>query len=183
MLVTGPEAFVLRHLGMVRTIAGRSARRHPRLADDLESAAMLGLWEAAMKYDPGRGVREETYLLHRVNGAILDALRAARPKGFRRDIEAAPNVGQMSFFDEAEGLPEFLEPAADDLPIGWELESIDAVERLCRSLPPKQSDAIRRHYSVAGATLARIGAEVGRTESCISQRVLEGLALLRVELE
>jgi RNA polymerase sigma factor FliA len=43
--------------------------------DDLWSAGALGLLEAARRYDAGRGVTFETFVEHRVRGAMLDELR------------------------------------------------------------------------------------------------------------
>jgi RNA polymerase sigma factor for flagellar operon FliA len=43
--------------------------------DDLWSAGALGLLEAAPRYDPARGVTFETFVEHRIRGAMLDELR------------------------------------------------------------------------------------------------------------
>ncbi len=45
--------------------------------DDLESAALDGLWRAARRYDGCRPFR--TYAQHHVRGALLDCLRGADP--------------------------------------------------------------------------------------------------------
>ena len=43
--------------------------------DDLWSAGALGLVEAARRFDAGRGVSFETFVEHRIRGAMLDELR------------------------------------------------------------------------------------------------------------
>jgi len=43
--------------------------------DDLWSAGALGLLEAARRFDAGRGVTFETFVEHRIRGAMLDELR------------------------------------------------------------------------------------------------------------
>lgn len=43
--------------------------------DDLWSAGAIGLLEAARRFDPSRGVTFETFVEHRVRGAMLDELR------------------------------------------------------------------------------------------------------------
>ena len=43
--------------------------------DDLWSAGALGLLEAAKRFDTGRGVTFETFVEHRIRGAMLDELR------------------------------------------------------------------------------------------------------------
>lgn len=43
--------------------------------DDMMSAGVFGLMQAIEAYDPGRGVRFETYCIPRIRGAILDEIR------------------------------------------------------------------------------------------------------------
>jgi RNA polymerase sigma factor for flagellar operon FliA len=45
--------------------------------DELAANGVLGLVDAADKFDPSKGVKLETYARHRVRGAILDSLRRA----------------------------------------------------------------------------------------------------------
>ncbi|HEU0187073.1 MAG TPA: RNA polymerase sigma factor FliA [Gallionellaceae bacterium] len=62
--------------------------------DDLIQAGMMGLLEAAGRYDELRGAQFETYAAQRIRGAMLDELRGADwlPRSIRSDmrrIEAA----------------------------------------------------------------------------------------------
>ena len=62
--------------------------------DDLIQAGMIGLLDAASRYDEFRGAQFETYAAQRIRGAMLDELRGADwlPRSMRRDmrlIEAA----------------------------------------------------------------------------------------------
>ncbi len=62
--------------------------------DDLIQAGMMGLLDAAGRYDELRGAQFETYAAQRIRGAMLDELRGADwlPRSLRRDmrrIEAA----------------------------------------------------------------------------------------------
>lgn len=62
--------------------------------DDLIQAGMIGLLDAASRYDEIHGAQFETYATQRIRGAMLDELRAADwlPRSLRRDmrrIEAA----------------------------------------------------------------------------------------------
>jgi len=43
--------------------------------DDMQSAAMIGLIEAANKFDPSKGILFKTFAEHRIRGAILDEMR------------------------------------------------------------------------------------------------------------
>jgi RNA polymerase sigma factor FliA len=62
--------------------------------DDLIQAGMMGLLDAASRYDELRGAMFETYAAQRIRGSMLDELRGADwlPRSLRRDmrrIEAA----------------------------------------------------------------------------------------------
>ena len=73
----GDAALLQRHAGLVDRLARRLAARTGGAvtADDLWSAGALGLLEAARRFEPGQGVRFETFAEHRVKGAMLDELR------------------------------------------------------------------------------------------------------------
>jgi RNA polymerase sigma factor for flagellar operon FliA len=69
------------HLGLVRHILGKLVAQLPPGVDveNLESAATLGLVEAANRFDPERGIKFETYAYTRIRGAVLDELRRNCP--------------------------------------------------------------------------------------------------------
>jgi RNA polymerase sigma factor for flagellar operon FliA len=59
---------------MVAELIGRVPRHVPR--DELTSAALFGLLQAARAFDPSRGVTFERYARQRMQGALLDDLRS-----------------------------------------------------------------------------------------------------------
>jgi RNA polymerase sigma factor for flagellar operon FliA len=68
--------------------------------DDMIQAGMIGLLDAAGRYDELRGAQFETYASQRIRGAMLDELREADwlPRSMRSDmrrIEAAINRAQQ----------------------------------------------------------------------------------------
>ncbi|OUU20931.1 MAG: hypothetical protein CBC13_09800 [Planctomycetia bacterium TMED53] len=67
-----------RYLPIVRYAADRLHRKLPQQVDvdDLYGAGIFGLMGAIEGYDLERGVKFETYCNTRVNGAIIDSLRA-----------------------------------------------------------------------------------------------------------
>ncbi|MFL5374837.1 MAG: sigma-70 family RNA polymerase sigma factor [Myxococcales bacterium] len=69
---------ILAHTGLAKGIALRLAGRVPKSVDmdDLVAAGMLGLIDAADRYDESRGIPFEAYSRRRIQGAILDLLRA-----------------------------------------------------------------------------------------------------------
>ena len=72
------EEIIHKYLHLVKYVAGRiSVNLPPHVEiDDLINEGILGLIDAIGKYDDSRGVKFETYAITRINGAILDALRA-----------------------------------------------------------------------------------------------------------
>ncbi len=71
------DALITDHLSMALKMARRMARRLPSSVsrEDVESAALLGLTEAATRYDDSRSEPFMAFASKRVRGAILDHLR------------------------------------------------------------------------------------------------------------
>ena len=71
------DRIVLEHLSLVRAIAVRVHETLPVHIDleDLIHAGVLGLFDAAEKYDGRQDVAFQSYAKHRIKGAILDSLR------------------------------------------------------------------------------------------------------------
>src|SRR5262249_8887185 len=82
-------------LPFVEALARRMAASMPNSIDigDLMQDGVLGLIDAAHRFDEARGIKFETFAERRVRGAMIDALRReAWPRGVRRqrrELEAA----------------------------------------------------------------------------------------------
>lgn len=90
------DEVVLRHLGLVKSIAYRIHESLPPHVevDDLIHAGVLGLIDAAQKFDAKKQVVFSTYAKHRVRGAIIDSLRRLdwtprKIREFQRKAEGA----------------------------------------------------------------------------------------------
>ena len=83
------------NLPFVQALARRVAASMPNSVDvsDLVQDGMIGLIDAADRFDGSRGIKFETFAERRVRGAMIDALRRdAWPRGVRRarrELEAA----------------------------------------------------------------------------------------------
>ncbi|WP_255487116.1 RNA polymerase sigma factor FliA [Oceanospirillum sediminis] len=68
---------VEKHAGLVKKVAQHLMGRLPSsvLLDDLIQAGMIGLIEAAQKFDGSKGASFETYASIRIRGAMLDEVR------------------------------------------------------------------------------------------------------------
>jgi RNA polymerase sigma factor for flagellar operon FliA len=82
-------------LPFVEALARRMASTMPHSIDlsDLVQDGVLGLIDAAERFDEARGIKFETFAERRIRGAMIDALRKdAWPRGVRRvrrELEAA----------------------------------------------------------------------------------------------
>src|SRR5512141_272505 len=82
-------------LPFVEALARRMAASMPHSIDisDLVQDGVLGLIDAAHRFDEDRGIKFETFAERRVRGAMIDALRReAWPRGVRRqrrELDAA----------------------------------------------------------------------------------------------
>ena len=106
------DALVRQHLPLVQYVVSEVAHRVPShvTRNDLVSAGMLGLAQAARSYDPERGIAFERFASTRIRGALLDELRGrdwasrsvrARARGLQAAHEELMNkLGRAPTSDE-----------------------------------------------------------------------------------
>src|SRR5437773_3302241 len=93
-------------LPFVEALARRMAASMPNSIDigDLMQDGVLGLIDAAHRFDEARGIKFETFAERRVRGAMFDALRRdAWPRGVRRqrrELDAARETLRRELGDE-----------------------------------------------------------------------------------
>lgn len=91
-----PGALVNEHLWLVDRLAAQAARRFPSYVErgELWSAGVLGLVEAARRYNPGYNVPFAAYASARVRGEMLESARAAdlAPRRLRRSLRELAEV-------------------------------------------------------------------------------------------
>ena len=135
------DTLVLDHLSVVGPIARRVASRLPTAVDldDIHSAGVLGLMDAAQRFDPSRGVKFGAYATVRINGAIVDYLRSLTwaPRGMHRrakKLDAARQAveqrkgGQASVSELAQELNVSVDQCHDLLAELSKLDFLDADE-------------------------------------------------------
>ncbi|MFA6970916.1 MAG: RNA polymerase sigma factor FliA [Gallionella sp.] len=78
------------YAALVKRLAHQMMSRLPYSVqiDDIIQAGMMGLLDAASRYDEIHGAQFETYATQRIRGAMLDELRSADwlPRSLRRDM-------------------------------------------------------------------------------------------------
>lgn len=82
------DALVMEHLPTVRFIARRISKHLPQHVEmeDLVSAGLVGLLDAASRFDSSKQVQFKSYAQFRIRGAIVDSLRTLdwSPRELRR---------------------------------------------------------------------------------------------------
>lgn len=82
------DRLVLDHLSLVKVLASRLSRRLPSHVDgtELVGVGVMGLMDAAGRYEPSTGVPFDAFARQRIHGAMLDALRRLdrAPRAVRR---------------------------------------------------------------------------------------------------
>ncbi|CDM65652.1 RNA polymerase, sigma 28 subunit, SigD/FliA/WhiG [Pyrinomonas methylaliphatogenes] len=128
------NALIEEHLAQVKFIAERLAAKLPPSvqADDLIGAGVMGLIDAAEKFDPARGVQFKTYAEMRVRGAMLDHLREMdwAPRPLRQRARQLETVYRE--IEQAHGRPATEEEVAAALNIS--LEELHALFAELRAL-------------------------------------------------
>jgi RNA polymerase sigma factor FliA len=114
---TDSEALVREHLPLVKRIAYHMMGRLPASVevDDLIQAGLIGLLDAAERYDGDQGANFQTYASQRVRGAMIDELREAdwASRGVRK--------GSRQIENAIHALQQRLQRAPTELEIAGEL--------------------------------------------------------------
>jgi len=211
------------HLDLVHRMVTQLTNRVPShiRRDDLVSAGMAGLVLAARHFEAERGVPFARYAATRIQGALIDELRAAdwasRPVRARARVVTAtgdaltaqlgraPTAGELA---DACGLTsdalarlhgdvhravvinyeavfeagdsEALLPVADDDPEQELLdrERTDALMRAIAALPERLAVVVRGYF-FEERTVTDLAAQLGVTQSRVSQLRSEAIELLR----
>jgi RNA polymerase sigma factor for flagellar operon FliA len=87
------------HLYLVDILVGRMVTQVPSFMnkDDMKSAGMLGLLDAANKFDPSKNILFKTFAEYRIRGAILDEMR--KLDWFSRSLREKQNRIGKTIFD------------------------------------------------------------------------------------
>lgn len=146
------EDLILKYAPLVKHIAERMALRLPPnvLKEDLNSAGIVGLFNALEKFDPQKGVKFRTYAEHRIRGAMLDELRKMDwiPRSVREDIHRIEDAMKTLRTRLARD-PEDTEVAEK---LGLDLESYYRVIRRAQGVGLLSLDALAENGSAGAIT-------------------------------
>jgi len=125
---------VVAGLPFVEGLARRLAASMPHSIDlgDLVQDGVLGLMDAANRFDEARGIKFETFAERRVRGAMIDALRReAWPRGVRRarrELEAAREVLRLELGHEPSLADLAAKVGSDEKRLGRTIVRINTIE-------------------------------------------------------
>ncbi|MCK4620940.1 MAG: FliA/WhiG family RNA polymerase sigma factor [Desulfuromonadales bacterium] len=121
------EKMIEAHLSLVDFLVDRMMTQVPAFVsrDDIRSAALMGLLDAAGRFDPRRGVLFKTFAERRIRGAVFDEVR--RMDWFSRTMRGK----QSRLAKVTESLGKRFGRAPDDAELAEELElELDAFHEL-----------------------------------------------------
>ncbi len=128
------------HLGYVNHILGKLLNQLPPAVDtqNLESAGILGLIEAAEQFDPDRKVEFRTFSYQRIRGAILDELRRNCPLS-QQMLQKISRLRQVrSTFQDAVSIEKLADAA------GFSVAEVNQCLQAARLTRPESwSDSVR----------------------------------------
>src|SRR3954468_13580877 len=118
----------------VEALARRMASTMPHSIDvgDLVQDGVIGLIDAAHRFDDGRGIKFETFAERRIRGAMIDALRRdAWPRGVRRQrrgLEAARGELRRELGHEPSIADLAAKAGSDETRLGRTMLRVNAIE-------------------------------------------------------
>ena len=190
--------FIAQHEKMVHGLANR-LRRELSLRGDLDDLIAFGfggLLEARHRFDPGRGVRFQTFAYHRVRGAMLDGVRkmSQLPRRAHERLQAAAEptpTAAPTALDRAFTRMSALSAGTvlqgrfgDESPEAVLLKN-ESVTRLLQALPslsPRQRVLVRGFY-FDGRSIDAMAQELGISKSWASRLHTNALRELREALD
>lgn len=162
------------HLWLADQLAAHMWRRFPPHVDraELRAAALLGLTEAARRFDPTVGTSFASYASSRVRGEILQVARSAdlAPRRLRREIRVITEAGER--LGHVLGRPPSVEELASS--IGMEVDLVR--ERLA-----DQARTSIASLDVEGATQPMAARESSDPLDALTTREMHGTIRQAVE--
>ncbi len=180
------DALIRRFTPVIDLLARRIAARTQGAVspDDLWSAGALGLLDAATRFDAGRNVRFESFVEHRIRGAMLDELRKLDHLPRRmRDLADRVQTEREKLTHQGKGVP----PDAHQLALALgldpeELAHLEAVSAPAAPLVPElpvpsgaeaADDGLAREQT-RQALAAAVAALPARLQTLVSLYYVEG---------
>ncbi len=152
------------HIRLARLVARRYARQMPPLADEFEGEALLALCQVARRFDPARGLAFATLAVPRIDGACRDLCRSwGRGPGWHAHLRRT-GIEPPRFAGPADAAA-IAGMDSGDLPVGWEVESEDAVLAMVSraGYGPPRAILVRQYLHADTRTVPAAARHFGRS--------------------
>ena len=190
------------HLSYAHAIAAEMLKKLPMNVDrsEIESAAELGLVQAARAYDPSRSIPFTTFAYYRIRGAICDDVRQAYRankvtaswaiRDYARDVSVTDQKGNdragysasvpANYMMSLEALPTEPVSLTAVLPLDHLLrkEQRKHIRDAMQLLPQKNVSVLKAYY-YQGLSFEEIGRRMGLSKSWVSRIHAKSLNLLQ----
>ncbi len=174
-LTPAQQDLATHYLPLARTLAKSTKLNWPNHRDEIDSAALMALVEAAQAFNPRRGVKFPTFARLRIMGALCDIRRYLHNKGYPRQL---PNVPRSFHFVPGAEESALLMLTSPDGPVGAEVEATEQVEHWLRALPTRHAQACRELY-IRDRNQGQAAEAIGCVKSRVCTLNTEALDLLR----
>lgn len=167
------EALSSEHIEVARRIARSLARRYGSLipAVDLDGLAMLGLCEAAQRYNPTQEGPFLAFAATRVRGAVFDELR--RVKRRNQIASSPPAPGDED--SDVEQLPSAALPIDEEVDEMWRRAELRGA---LEELPSDLASLLELRFE-RGLSITAIATTVGLSVATVTTRLERGFRELR----
>lgn len=171
-----------------RRMAVAYSRRLPACVDvdDLEQWGLIGLMEAARRFDPDRDVRFTTFAGRRIHGAMVDGIRSMdwAPRLSRNRGEKITKLVSLETIIADGKNPVSLEDTLEshEPQPGRDAENADEVGNLLRGLRKHHREIFETYY-VQDHSSKDLAESLGLTQSRIFQILGQCRGILRERLE
>jgi RNA polymerase sigma factor FliA len=192
------------HLGYAHAIAAEMLKKLPATIDrsEIESAAELGLVQAANSYDPSRSIPFTTFAYYRIRGAIYDDVRQAcrankldatgllvgdepfeaaahAAAAATHEAESSHRSNAARYMRSLEGLPNAPANPTATLPLEGLLraEERERIRGAMHLLPPRNRCVLKAYY-FQDLSFEEIARRMGLSKSWVSRIHARSLALM-----
>lgn len=157
------QELIEKYVPLANKLAFDKKKTLPRHVDveELQSAAYLGLTEAASRFDESKGIAFSTFAYPRISGAIVDHLRQ-QSWGKRTDPKAVYSL-DIPISDDDRSMKDML--------VAKEESKTDEMLEVVSKDFDEQAEQVIRSYFIDDCSMKEVGEQFGVSESRISQLI------------
>lgn len=169
------QELVEKHAYLAHIIAHKVKKKYPLTYDEIHSACLRGLCEAAMSFKPKKGIKFRTYANYRMRGAVKDYIRQINGRYGQKELTY---VGVVECEGRENG--KTLDTYVEDFEEGY--FRIDFWDQVSKPLTSRSKEIIWKYY-FEQLTMKEIGYELGICESRVSQVLKHALKVIQTYFE